>query len=50
VLLCVLFLCVTPCNSRTQNTLSECDLEITQSFQDYEYFMDGDIVIGGVFT
>ncbi|XP_053312102.1 vomeronasal type-2 receptor 1-like [Spea bombifrons] len=43
-------LCLTPCKSATKNSESACKLRIRQAFDDYEYYQDGDVIIGGVFT
>ncbi|XP_075043522.1 vomeronasal type-2 receptor 26-like [Mixophyes fleayi] len=37
-------------NPVTQDTLPACRLQLMKSFEDYEYFKDGDIIIGGVLT
>ncbi|KAM8960948.1 vomeronasal type-2 receptor 26-like [Pelodytes ibericus] len=48
--LLLLFLCVTPYRSGIQSSAPPCHLQVKKSFQEYEYFKDGDIIIGGVFT
>ncbi|CAH2225863.1 vomeronasal type-2 receptor 26-like, partial [Pelobates cultripes] len=32
------------------STESACNLRIRESYEDYEYFQEGDIIIGGIFT
>ncbi|XP_053312106.1 vomeronasal type-2 receptor 26-like [Spea bombifrons] len=36
--------------AETQNSTTACNLQIKETFEDYEYFKDGDLIIGGVFT
>ncbi|XP_071972756.1 vomeronasal type-2 receptor 26-like [Engystomops pustulosus] len=47
-LLCVLFLCVTPCIFTPRTSAAACNLQTWKIFEDYEYVLDGDIMIGGV--
>ncbi|XP_063297142.1 vomeronasal type-2 receptor 26-like [Pelobates fuscus] len=34
----------------TQNSATMCSLQIISYFEDYEYYQEGDIIIGGIFT
>ncbi|XP_063297131.1 vomeronasal type-2 receptor 26-like [Pelobates fuscus] len=34
----------------THNSATMCNLQIIPSFEDYEYYKEGDIIIGGMFT
>ncbi|XP_063281784.1 uncharacterized protein LOC134566000 [Pelobates fuscus] len=43
-------LCVISPMSAMQSSTLTCDLTMTRYFEDFEYFEDGDIIIGGVFT
>ncbi|XP_063800231.1 extracellular calcium-sensing receptor-like [Pseudophryne corroboree] len=43
-------LCVSLCRPVIQHPVPGCHLQLRESYEDYEYFQDGDIVIGGVFT
>ncbi|XP_075125811.1 vomeronasal type-2 receptor 26-like [Leptodactylus fuscus] len=36
--------------SKSQNPPPACDLHLVRTIEDYEYFQDGDVIIGGVFT
>ncbi|XP_063281813.1 uncharacterized protein LOC134566029 [Pelobates fuscus] len=47
VLLCLIILYITP---TIKTSSSPCSLQLVQSYEDYEYFKDGDIIIGGVIT
>uniref|UniRef100_A0A8C5PH18 Receptor ligand binding region domain-containing protein n=1 Tax=Leptobrachium leishanense TaxID=445787 RepID=A0A8C5PH18_9ANUR len=47
VLLCVVTLCIAPV---INVSASPCSLKLMRSYEDYEYFQDGDIVIGGIIS
>uniref|UniRef100_A0A8C5PJV9 G-protein coupled receptors family 3 profile domain-containing protein n=1 Tax=Leptobrachium leishanense TaxID=445787 RepID=A0A8C5PJV9_9ANUR len=47
VFLCLVTLCVTPV---INVSASPCSLQLTRSYEDYEYYQDGDIVIGAVIS
>ncbi|XP_053304211.1 vomeronasal type-2 receptor 26-like [Spea bombifrons] len=50
VLCWALFLSVTFCGSGALNAPAACRLKTIPCYEDYEYFQDGDVVLGGVFT
>uniref|UniRef100_A0A8C5W823 G-protein coupled receptors family 3 profile domain-containing protein n=1 Tax=Leptobrachium leishanense TaxID=445787 RepID=A0A8C5W823_9ANUR len=45
--LCLVTLCIAP---EKNVSASPCSLQLTRSYEDYEYYQDGDIVIGAVIT
>ncbi|XP_040184613.1 vomeronasal type-2 receptor 26-like [Rana temporaria] len=48
--LCVLLLCVTPCTTENPGAAPTNVPEAAAVHEDYEYYQDGDVIIGGVFT
>ncbi|CAH2299115.1 vomeronasal type-2 receptor 26-like, partial [Pelobates cultripes] len=50
LLFCVLLFCMMPSQIKNQASFPACNLRITEPYEDYEYFKDGDIIIGGIFT
>ncbi|OCT96525.1 hypothetical protein XELAEV_18008729mg [Xenopus laevis] len=48
VLLYLIFVCVKPCTCAAQTANPACQLNIIKMYEEYEYFQEGDIVLGGV--
>ncbi|XP_040184617.1 vomeronasal type-2 receptor 1-like [Rana temporaria] len=48
--LCVLLLCVTPCTAENPGAAPTNVPVAAAVHEDYEYYQDGDVIIGGVFT
>ncbi|KAM8960944.1 vomeronasal type-2 receptor 26-like [Pelodytes ibericus] len=48
ILLCLLVLHIPPVSRIS--AASSCNLKLTQAYEDYEYYQDGDIIIGAVLT
>uniref|UniRef100_A0A8C5PIY0 G-protein coupled receptors family 3 profile domain-containing protein n=1 Tax=Leptobrachium leishanense TaxID=445787 RepID=A0A8C5PIY0_9ANUR len=44
-LLCLILLCITP---GAKTSTSPCSLQLTRAYEDFEYYQDGDIIIGGI--
>uniref|UniRef100_A0A1B8Y767 G-protein coupled receptors family 3 profile domain-containing protein n=1 Tax=Xenopus tropicalis TaxID=8364 RepID=A0A1B8Y767_XENTR len=50
MLMYLLVLCIGPCRSRLQPINPACCLKTAEIFEDFEYFQDGDLIIGGLLT
>lgn len=48
ILFCFIIQCMTPWRSETRNPA--CKLKFIDTFDEFQYFQDGDFIIGGVIS